>query len=197
MSPSGADRARWDERHRQELESASLEPSALLIDFAELLGEAPRGLALDLACGNGRNSYFLASLGYEVTALDFSEPAIDFVNRRAAELGVRVSGQTADLGHHDLGEEAFAVALNFMFLDRNVAPRLVRALRPGGILFFETFTVDERGLLGHDIRRDFLLEPNELLRLFAPLRILYYREGMLGAETARPRAVAQLIARKV
>jgi SAM-dependent methyltransferase len=192
-----AHRARWEDRHRKELESSSLEPSTLLLDHAELLRDAPAGQALDLACGNGRNSFFVASLGYEVTAFDVSEPAVAFVNQRAGELGVKVSAREADLAQEDLGEARFATILNFLFLDRNLVPRMIWALSPGGLLFFETLTIDEQGLLGHDVCRDYLLEPNEPLRLFAPLRILHYREGVVGSESGRQRAVAQLIARKI
>jgi SAM-dependent methyltransferase len=189
-------RPRWEDRYPKGLASSSLEPSPLLIDHAELLRGAPRGQALDLACGNGRNSFFLASLGYEVTAVDVSEPAVAFVNERAAELGVRVRAREADLSHHELGDGAFAAILDFLFLDRNLVPRIIHALSPGGLLFFETLTVDERGALGHDVASDVLLEPNEPLRLFAPLRILHYREGVVTADSGRQRAVAQLIARK-
>lgn len=184
-------------RRARDLESASLEPSSLLVDFADLFQEAPRGSGLDVACGNGRNSFFLASLGYDVLALDISEAAVAFVNHRAKELGVRVQSRGAALEVQDLGEQTFAVIMNFLFLDRNLVPRMTRALVPGGLLFFETFTVEERSLLGRDIRLDYLLGPNELLRLFAPLRILYFREGVLGMNTRHPRAVAQLIARKI
>ena len=72
MSKSAADRGRWEGRHRQSLESATLEPSELLLEFADMLREAPSGPALDIACGNGRNAFFLASLGYEVSAVEFN-----------------------------------------------------------------------------------------------------------------------------
>ncbi len=198
MGVAGVERERWEERHGKSLEEMSLEPAALLLDFSELFGGAALGKALDVACGNGRNALFLASLGFEVTAIDFSGPAVEFVQRRARELDVPVNAVQADVSDYDFGDHMYSVVSNFFFLDRNVAPRLVRALAPGGHLFFETFTVDER-TLGHEIRREFCLEHNEALRLFAPLRVLYYREGVMadGQSGAAPRAVGRLVARQM
>ncbi len=195
MSGTTADRSRWEARHQGTLEQSSLEPSSLLVEFGNLISEAPSGHALDVACGNGRNSLFLASLGYDVTAVDFSTPAIEFVGQRAAELGVPVEAVETDLLDFDPGVEHYALIANFMFLERNLVPRLLRSLVPGGYLFFETMTVDECEVLGRERRREFLLERNEALRLFAPLQILYYRELIEpgDGEKSEPRAIARLI----
>jgi SAM-dependent methyltransferase len=194
-STASDDRNRWEDRHRTMLEETSLEPAPLLVEFAGVLSAAPGGRALDVACGNGRNAFLLASLGYEVTAVDFSAPAIEFVGRRAADLGVELTTVESDLSEFEIGVERYSVITNFHFLDRNLVPRIIRGLVPGGYLFFETFTVDECEVLGREMRREFLLERNEALRLFAPLRIVYYREGILKGEGPKdePRAVARLI----
>jgi SAM-dependent methyltransferase len=199
MTVEASERRRWETRHGQSLKSMSLDPASLLVDYSDHLRDVPAGRAIDIGCGNGRNAFFLASLGYDVTAVDFSSPAVQYVRERAAELGVKVQPIQADIGDFDLGEDRYVVVANFLFLDRNLAPRIIRALTPGGLLYFETFTTEERDVVGHDIRREFCLEPNEALRLFAPLHILYYREGLVPAKgkDGEPRAVAQLIARRL
>ena len=68
----------------------------------------------------------------------------------------------------------------------------MRVLAPGGLLLYETFTIDQHVRFGKPRRTHFCLQPNELLRAFLPLTILYYREGWLYPE----RAVAQLVAGK-
>jgi len=194
---SSTERQRWEERHGRSLAEMSLDPSSLLLDFSAWLRDVPKGRALDLACGNGRNAFLLASLGYPVTAIDYSAPAVEFVAHQAIEMGVTVEAVQADLTDFDLGTHQFAVIASFFYLDRNLIPRLVRSMVPGGVVFFETYTVAEREVLGRDIRRDYCLEVNEALHLFAPLTILYYREDIVRAtKDAEPHAVAQLIARR-
>ncbi|MGD8395189.1 MAG: methyltransferase domain-containing protein [Candidatus Eiseniibacteriota bacterium] len=195
MAALPVDRERGTGRHLKTADEASLEPSLLLVEFADAIADAPLGRALDIACGNGRNAFFLASLGYRVTAADRSAAAVAFVERRAQELGVDVEAVETDTAELDPGLERFAVIANIDYLDRNLVPRLIRGLRPGGYLFFESHTTDECDVLGHDARREQLLERNEALRLFAPLHILYYREAIVPGDDddSRPRAMARLI----
>jgi SAM-dependent methyltransferase len=197
MASAPAERERHPGRHPKSPDEASLEPSSLLVEFADAIADAPLGRALDVACGNGRNAFFLASLGYQVTAVDRSAAAIEFVGRRAQELGVDVDAVQGDCVELDPGLDRYAVIANVDYLDRNLVPRLIRGLRPGGYLFFESSTTDECDVLGHDARRELLLERNEALRLFGPLHILYYREAIVPGddEDSRPRAIARLIAK--
>jgi SAM-dependent methyltransferase len=76
----GMDRAAWDERYKQAEWLWSLEPNRFV---AEVLGGREPGRALDLACGEGRNALWLASRGWRVTAVDFSEVAVEKGRRRA------------------------------------------------------------------------------------------------------------------
>ena len=56
-------------------------------------------------------------------------------------------------------------------------PQIVQALKPGGILVYETFLIDNHERFNHPRRREFCLNHNELLSLFGELRVLAYREG--------------------
>ncbi len=151
-------------------------PSPWLFECADLL---PRGgLALDVACGRGRHALLLASLGFEVRALDRDRQALDRLDADARRLGLRVSVEALDLeaGEVDLGGEQHALALVFNYLHRPLFPELARALAPGGLLLCETFTLAQ-ARRGKPTSPEFLLRPGELRALVAPLRIEREREG--------------------
>ena len=76
----------------------------------------------------------------------------------------------------DLGDSAFDVVLVFNYLHRPLFPALRRALAPGGLLFYETFLL-EQAERGHPKHPDFLLQPGELRQLVAPLEVLREFEG--------------------
>jgi tellurite methyltransferase len=151
-------------------------PNSWLLECASLL---PRdGPALDLACGRGRHALLLASAGYEVTAIDREASALDELRRVAARLELPVVTQQLDLeaGEVELGSGRFALILVVHYLHRPLFPALVRALRPGGLLVYETFT-EQQALRGQPKNPDFLLRAGELPRLVAPLRVVRAREG--------------------
>lgn len=134
--------ANWDERHAARDPIESREPDPTLV--AEAQDFAP-GLALDVACGDGRNAIWLASRGWQVTAVDFSLVALESARRSAAGAGVEVDWRQEDLlawappeGHFDL------VTVLFLHLPagerRGVYARAGAAVRPGGTLL----------VVGHD-----------------------------------------------
>jgi 2-polyprenyl-3-methyl-5-hydroxy-6-metoxy-1,4-benzoquinol methylase len=84
----------WNERYRRKGYVWTVEPNRFLVDAVE--GLAP-GRALDLAAGEGRNSVWLANLGWSVTAVDWSEVALDKGRQRAEHAGVAVTWRCEDL----------------------------------------------------------------------------------------------------
>jgi len=162
-----SDRIKWDQRYGGEEYFFSLTPSKFLARSLELVCSlVPGRRALDLACGEGRNSIFLAQNGFEVTAVDISERGLERGRRRAAQLGV-----TVDFIHADLEEwrpqGGYHLILNFNFLMRPLIPCLVESLAPGGMVVMETI-LDAPGLEGNH-NKDYLLQPGELERLFSGL----------------------------
>jgi len=142
-----------------------------------------------VACGRGRNAHFLAELGFEVDAIDVDQAAVDELRRT----GGAITAIAADVTLTRFPREPYDVIVNVNFLARSILSRLSAALAADGLLVFETFTRDHVDVLGQRMNRSYLLEPNELLRAFADLRVLHYREAVLDGE--RPRAVAGLVAR--
>jgi len=163
----------------------------LLLDYAHLLPSS--GLALDAAAGVGTSSLFLAEKGLHVIALDISLVALRLAKQRAGSGSLPLEAVVYNLSNPWFPAETFDVILNFHFLERATFPIYRQALKPGGLLFFETFQKAEQDLL----IPAYYLEPGELLAAFQDFEIIYWGENVLPAtETHPPRAMAQLVARK-
>lgn len=187
MSPD--DRERWNARYAAgDRHARAIEPLPFLARHLDLL---PRGAALDLATGGGRNALHLAANGFRVTAVDVSEEALKQARALAAARGVEIAFVAADLeGGWALAPESYAVIVCTYYLQRSLFVPIREALRPGGVAFLETYTLDHRR--HHpDFPRRYLLEPGELLQAVAPLRILRYQDVDDGRA-----AYASVLARK-
>jgi len=151
-------------------------PCSWLAENVDLL---PRqGKALDVACGGGRHTFLLAAIGLEVVAVDRDAARIEAIRSAAERARLRVDARAVDLetGSAGLGEAEYDLILVVHYLHRPLFPAIVRALKPGGLLLYETFTV-EQARHGKPTNPAFLLEPGELPRLVAPLHVLRQREG--------------------
>jgi 2-polyprenyl-3-methyl-5-hydroxy-6-metoxy-1,4-benzoquinol methylase len=169
------DRERWDRRHAEK--PGAEEPSDFLTEvFYSNHWNAPRGKALDLATGAGRNAIFVADQGFEVLGIDISPVALAEAQRRAAARSLSITWQQADLEAVELPANCYDLVLNFNYLQRSLVPQIKAALKPGGWVIFETYLTEQQ-TLGHPKNPDYLLSPNELLGLFRDFRVLYYREG--------------------
>ncbi len=149
------------------------------------------GSALDVACGSGRHALLLAAAGYSVRAVDREAEAIESLGEVARRLDLPIRAEALDLesGVVDLGEECHDLILVVHYLHRPLVPALFQALRQGGLLLYETFTIHQAER-GKPTNPRFLLQPGELRRLVAPLEILREREGefegrMVSAVAAR------------
>lgn len=188
-----SDARKWDRRHAANGDDAP-RPARVLAENLHLLPAT--GLALDLACGRGANALQLAAAGLETQAWDISTIALGHVARGAAAVGVGIHTECRDVVANPPPPSSFEVIVVSHFLDRSLAPHLVAALRPGGVLFYQTFTraaVDDTGP-GNPLYR---LAPNELLRLFSVLQVLVYREEDRVGDTGRGwRNEAMLVGRR-
>jgi 2-polyprenyl-3-methyl-5-hydroxy-6-metoxy-1,4-benzoquinol methylase len=139
----------------------------------------PRGRALDLACGKGRNSLYLAECGFKVVAMDISSVALAEGQRRAAAKQLSIDWRHEDLENVQFDEAGFDLIVNFNYLQRSLISRIKRAVRHGGHVIFETYLIDQIAI-GHPKNPDYLLRHNELLEHFHDFRVLYYREGQFS-----------------
>ena len=176
------ERFKWDERYGGEGYLLGREPSPFLREKIGLLAcLCPGRRALDIACGEGRNSIFLAQNGFAVTGVDISRKGLEKGVRRMKEEGVEVDFRLADLGAYEFSE-SYDLIINFNFLLRELIPKMVAALNPGGVILFDTI-LDSPALTG--VRdRSFLLQPGELRTIFERF------EGEILCHEERPRDAA-------
>ncbi len=140
-----------------------------------------QGLALDLACGRGRHALWLASLGLSVVAVDRDPTALVALRQEAGRLDVKVDTVERDLEADldTLGHNLFDVVVCVHYLHRPLFPAIVEALRPSGVLIYETFTRDQ-GVIGRPRNPAYLLAAGELPMLVEPLKVVAAREGLFG-----------------
>ncbi len=175
------------------------DPAEWLVDNTTFLKEAAPGRALDVACGNGRNAAYLAKLGFHVDALDISDVAIDGLQAAASERGLSVTPQLTDLEDDPLPVGEYDVVVNVSYLQRNLMTALEQALRPGGLLLFETVAMAHVEELGHSFNPKYVLERNELLHTFEAMFVRRYWEGAVqrGGDSGALRGVASLAAERL
>lgn len=171
-------RAHWNQRYRDAPATAPSAAARVLTENAHLLPNA--GCALDLACGLGGNALLLAERGLDTHAWDISPVAIARLADLSRQLGLAIHAEARDVETQPPSPAGFDVIVVSRFLSRPLADALVMALRPGGLLYYQTFT-REKAVASGPNHPDHLLAPGELLRLFAGLRPVAYREeGLLG-----------------
>ncbi|WP_319524756.1 class I SAM-dependent methyltransferase [uncultured Desulfosarcina sp.] len=159
------DRTKWDAKYLEKL--GGTEPSYVLEKYCSL---APVGKALDIACGNGRNSIFLAEKGFVVDAVDISKVATDQLTGRHPNINVICT----DLDTWTIPPNFYDLIINIRFLDRRLFPMIQEGLKPGGILIFESFMDGKKD--------EYCLKKNELLDAFRSLRVVYYEEKKIDPD---------------
>lgn len=181
------DKERWNRKYADEEYIFGTQPIAFLVEHLELL---PKGNALDIAMGEGRNGVYLATKGFTVTGLDISEQGLAKARKLAADRDVSITTRVVDLERYRLEENAYDVVLCTYYLQRDLFPQMIRALKPGGVVVVETYTLEHRAYRPR-FRKEYLLRTNELLEHFRDLEILRYQFVDDGNA-----AYASIIARK-
>lgn len=186
-------RAIWDSRHAEAEDIGSV--ASVLTRNAHLLDG--QGRALDLACGRGASALWLARQGYAVSAWDYSGVALQRLQQVARQQNVEIDTELRDVVADPPTPGSYDLILVSYFLDRSLASAIAAALKPGGLLFYQTFSQDGPSDTGPG-NPAFRLAPNELLSLFHGLRLRYYREeGGLGDVTRGERGVAMMLAEQL
>lgn len=145
--------------------------------LVERLPSIPRGRALDLAAGFGREAVHLAIEGFQVEAWDVAAEALAAARALAARHGVAITTAVRDLEAPEppaIGAP-WDLIVCFRYLHRPLLPWIARALAPGGHLLYETFRAGQERF-GRPRRGRFLLEPGELRAAFSGLQILHADE---------------------
>ncbi len=194
MSGLMAVREKWNRIYSEVTDPG--EPVAVLKENSHLL--PLQGDALELACGMGRNALWLAEHGLNVLAWDISDVAVQRLNEVADLKGITASfrAEVRDVMQEPMADDSFDVIVVSYFLERSLVSVIKKALRPGGLLFYQTFSrfqVDDSGPRNPDFR----LADNELVKLFADMRLLVYREeGLVGSLDKGFRNEVKMVAQK-
>jgi len=188
-------RIKWNQRYQRAIDGNQLpEPAQVLTQYAYLLPE--QGCALDVACGLGGNALYLARRMLQVDAWDLSDVAIGQLSQRMKREKLTITAQTRDILHHPPEPERYDVIVVSRFLERSIITGLIQALKPAGLIFYQTFIKNKDPGVGPNNPR-YLLAENELLVLFSSLHILvYHDEGKVGDCRQGLRNEAVLIAQK-
>jgi len=172
-------REKWNRKYGDAGRKPSMHPPEFLMTHAvevlRMLPEHPR--ALDLAAGAGRNSIFLAERKCHVLAVDFALEGLRHCVRRASMRGLHIQAVSSDLKTFVFPACCFDLLINFFFLQREIFPAMVHAIKPGGLLLFETYTSHYQTVhKERSMRREFLLEPGELQSSFPELTTVFHEE---------------------
>lgn len=195
---AATDRERWNRRYSERYAERTYDfsPSRWLAEIEHRLAATRADArALDLACGPGRNAVWLAERGWTVDAWDLSDVALSILvyereERAARGFSLPIDVREIDLDIAEIPATTYDLILNILFLDRRLWPGMAAALRPGGLLAFETF-VNLPGGRTSEVSPEHLLRPGELRAAFEALglqTIVYDEDG--------PRGTARLLARR-
>jgi SAM-dependent methyltransferase len=161
------DKLKWDRRYQNN--PIPDRPIDLVVEYAKL---AEVGDALDIACGMGRHSKYLASLGFRVDALDISSVALDAIRDFN-----NITVQEVDFDNYSIDKADFYnLIICTFFLKRELFPEIVKALKRGGIFIYESF-VEHPDNEQAPSNSAFLLKEGELRDIFnGELDFIEYRE---------------------
>jgi len=168
--------------------------------LAETVKGRTPGKALDIGMGQGRNSLFLAALGWDVTGFDISEIGVKQARAEAQKRGLKINAQVGDVDKFNYGKARYDLVVGMYmheYLTRN-AKKVMDSLKPGGILVVEGIhrDVNKANLQGEA----YGYRSNELPKVFGALRVRLYQDTQAPTDWERsggkPMPLVRLLAVK-
>lgn len=184
------DALKWNKKHIENPMPST--PSDLLVSFLPTLLANPSRQVLDIACGNGRNSKFLAQNGFICDSVDISEVAL--------QMSEGVQGITtieADLDCFCPNPHHYDVVLNFYFLNRNLFPSIISALKHRGIFLLETFIKEEDGGNASGIIDEKILNHGEIEEIFKDFNVLHHQTSYITRREGARAKILSFVAQKL
>jgi 2-polyprenyl-3-methyl-5-hydroxy-6-metoxy-1,4-benzoquinol methylase len=186
---------KWDNIYRQKDPAAEPVACQVLSQYAYLL--PPAGRALDAASGRGGNALLLARAGLQTTAIDISPVGLEQLSSVALAHGQMIATRAETLSEQSLGVQQWDVIVVSNFLQRDLFESLCAALRPGGLLFYETFVQNKTDTAVGPSNPEFLLDDNELLELTRGLSVrVFFDQQAVGDCAQGVRNKSCLVAQK-
>ncbi len=184
---------KWDKRYSKSTQAG--DACWVLSNNLHLL--PAEGKSLDLACGLGANALHLAEQGLQSYAWDSSSVALEKLSLFAEQQSLTVHTEQRDIEQQPPEPESFDVIVVSQFLYRPIFPALIKALKPNGLIFYQTFhrnKIDQHG----PSNPEYLLASNELLQLLPSLELVFYREdGSTGNLEQGLRNISYYVGRKI
>jgi tellurite methyltransferase len=167
----------WDRRYSKRFFVYGKAPEKFL---AENYDYIPYGATvLDMGMGEGRHAVFLAQKGYKVTGIDLSSVAVKKANMLAKEFGVKIRTVVASLKKYKIKDASYDAIICFYWVDRSMVEKISRWLKPGGVLIYEGYTLNQRKLKGFkNDPENYFLKQGELLTMFKGFRVLKFEEAI-------------------
>ena len=135
---ASVDKIKWNEKYKNNKRLLEKRPQSKKL--TDIIKFVKGNLALDIASGIGRNSIFLAQNGFEVKALDISSVALEELNKHNYK---NIKTKQIDLEDYCPRENSYDLIVMTNYLDRDLIPKLYKALKKDGILFIETYMFHE------------------------------------------------------
>lgn len=171
------DKTRWDSKYDTNKFIFGKRPIRFLVNNFHLL---PKGRTLDIAMGEGRNGVYLATKGFDVIGVDISEKGLQKAHQLANELNTKIETRVVDLENYQLEKNAYDLVICTYYLQRDLFPQMMDAVKPGGMVLVETYNMDY--LNYSQFNKNYLLKTNELLEVFKDFKIIRYQSFDNGKE---------------
>lgn len=172
---------KWDAKYADCNLQTPANPSFVLKQHSRLLPF--HGRALELACGLGGNARFLAQCGLKTDAWDISDNALTVLNNYASLNQLTITPLITDLQQMILPYQQFDVIVISRYLDRDQFKAISDALKPKGLLFYQTFLAPVQNNAPQNPA--FYIQTNEFNQAWSNLETLVYGEGWLANENAQ------------
>lgn len=187
--------SKWDERYMSGEYRPRTEASSLIKIATERM-DCKDKRCLEVACGNGRNSVYLAEKGYEVDAIDVSTVALSRARERGENAKVDVNWILGDVDEFEFVEEEYdVIVVDFYYCEKELIESIKKSLKVGGLIIYEHHIRTENEIERGPSKDKYRFKSNELLDYFSDLTILYYREGIRRVARGSM-AISSLVARK-
>lgn len=166
-------KAAWNFRYSKKGFFFGEHPLPFIMDAIPLFPKS--GKVLDLAMGEGRNGVFLAKLGYDVLGVDISDVGLKKAEELARKNKTQIKTQVADLGSYHLEDNTYDIIILSYFMQRDLFPKIKKALKKGGVAIIETYT-EENMKYNPGMKAEWMLKKNELFDHFSDLKVLRYQD---------------------
>jgi 2-polyprenyl-3-methyl-5-hydroxy-6-metoxy-1,4-benzoquinol methylase len=172
----------WDIRFEKDQFVYGKEPNAFLKEYQIKL-DLPKGNALAIAEGEGRNAVFLAKQGMRVTAWDYSKVGLEKTNKLASENGVEVKTELVDLNDAPWKKNEWdEIVCIFGQFPKELRDRVLldirEGIKPGGYFVTEVYSLHQLSYKsGGPGDLSFLYRPEEFLNVFSDWKIVHFFMG--------------------